>query len=72
MELYSKHPLARAILAAANEQKLQLQEASRISEPPGQGLRAIVAGREVQITNRENFSSRTTLRHRSFLPWAAD
>src|SRR5437867_3707661 len=27
----------------------------RISEPPGQGLRAIVAGREVQITNREKF-----------------
>jgi len=55
VELYSKHPLARAILAAASEQKLQLQEASRISEPPGQGLRAIVAGREVQITNREKF-----------------
>jgi heavy metal translocating P-type ATPase len=55
VELYSKHPLARAILAAASEQKLQLQEASRISEPPGQGLRAIVAGREVQITNRKKF-----------------
>ncbi|HAF02987.1 MAG TPA: cadmium-translocating P-type ATPase [Spartobacteria bacterium] len=55
VELYSKHPLARAILAAASEQKLQLQEASRISEPPGQGLRAIVAGREVQITSREEF-----------------
>jgi heavy metal translocating P-type ATPase len=55
VELYSKHPLARAILAAAREQKLQLQEASRISEPPGQGLRAIVAGREVQITNRKKF-----------------
>jgi heavy metal translocating P-type ATPase len=55
VELYSKHPLARAILAAASEQKLQLQEASRISEPPGQGLRAIVAGREVRITSREEF-----------------
>ena len=55
VEFYSKHPLARAILAAASEQKLQLQEASRISELPGQGLRAIVAGREVQITNRKKF-----------------
>jgi heavy metal translocating P-type ATPase len=55
VELYSKHPLARAILAAASEQKLQLQEASHISEPPGQGLRAIVADREVQITSREKF-----------------
>ncbi len=71
VELYSKHPLARAILAAANEQKLQLQEASRISEPPGQGLRAIVAGREVQITNRENFSIKTARRRRSFRPRAA-
>lgn len=55
VELYSKHPLARAILTAAREHKLQLQQASRISEPPGQGLRAIVAGREVQITKREKF-----------------
>jgi heavy metal translocating P-type ATPase len=55
VELYSKHPLARAILAAASEQELQLQEATHISEPPGQGLRAIVAGREVQITSREKF-----------------
>ena len=55
VELYSKHPLARAILAAASEQKLQLRQASRISEPPGQGLGAIVAGREVQITSRQEF-----------------
>ncbi len=55
VELYSKHPLAGAILAAAREQKLQLQETSRISEPQGQGLRATVAGREVQITNRQKF-----------------
>ena len=55
VELYSKHPLARSILAAANEQKLQLQEASLISEPPGEGLRGIVAGREVQITSRGKF-----------------
>ena len=55
VELYSKHPLARAILAAANEQKLQLKQASLISEPPGEGLRGIVAGREVQITSRGKF-----------------
>ena len=55
VELYSKHPLARSILAAANEQKLQLQEASLISEPPGKGLCGIVAGREVQITSRGKF-----------------
>ena len=53
LELYSKHPLARAILAAASSEALQLQEASRVSEPPGQGLRGTVGGHEVQITSRK-------------------
>jgi heavy metal translocating P-type ATPase len=52
LELYSKHPLARAILAAASSQALQLQEASRVNEPPGQGLRGTVGNHEVQITSR--------------------
>ncbi|HZS17635.1 MAG TPA: heavy metal translocating P-type ATPase [Candidatus Udaeobacter sp.] len=52
LELYSKHPLARAILAAATSQGLQLQQASRVTEPPGQGLRGMVGGHEVQITSR--------------------
>jgi heavy metal translocating P-type ATPase len=55
VELYSKHPLARAILAAANEREYQLQEASRISEPPGEGLHGIVGAREVQVTSRGEF-----------------
>ena len=52
LELYSKHPLARAILDAATSQGLQLQQASRVTEPPGQGLRGTVGGNEVQITSR--------------------
>jgi heavy metal translocating P-type ATPase len=52
LELYSKHPLARAILAAVTSEALQLQQASRVSEPPGQGLRGTVGGHEVQITSR--------------------
>ncbi len=52
LELYSKHPLARAILAAAKAAGVQLEQATRVSEPPGQGLRGTVAGREVQITSR--------------------
>jgi heavy metal translocating P-type ATPase len=52
LELYSKHPLARAILAAAKTKALQLQQASQVSEPPGQGLRGTVCGHEVQITSR--------------------
>src|SRR6266508_42463 len=52
LELYSKHPLARAILAAAKAEGLHLQQASHVSEPPGQGLRGTVAGHEIQLTNR--------------------
>jgi heavy metal translocating P-type ATPase len=52
LELYSKHPLARAILAAAKAEGLQLQQASHVSEPPGQGLRGTVADHEIQLTSR--------------------
>ncbi len=52
LELYSKHPLARAILAAAKVEGLHLQQASRVSEPPGQGLRGTVSSRQIQITSR--------------------
>lgn len=52
LERYSKHPLARAILAAAEEEGIVLQEAAEVSELPGQGLRGTVAGRRVRITSR--------------------
>ena len=52
LERYSKHPLARAILAAATEGALELPEATGVSEPPGQGLRGTVSGHQVQITSR--------------------
>ena len=52
LELYSKHPLARAILAAAKAEGLNLEQASRVSEPPGGGLRGTISGHQVQITGR--------------------
>jgi heavy metal translocating P-type ATPase len=52
LERYSKHPLARAILAAAKEGALQLPEATEVSEEPGQGLRGTVSGHQLQITSR--------------------
>jgi heavy metal translocating P-type ATPase len=52
LERYSKHPLARAILAAAKAEKIQLPEATEVGEQPGRGLRGIVSGREVRITSR--------------------
>ena len=52
VERYSKHPLARAILASATEAGIQLSEATEVSEPPGQGLRGTVSGHQVQVTSR--------------------
>ena len=52
LELYSKHPLARAVLAAAKDNALQLPEATEVSEQPGQGLRGTVSGHQLQITSR--------------------
>ena len=52
LERYSKHPLSRAVLAAATADRLQLPEAAAVIENPGQGLRGIVSGRELQITSR--------------------
>lgn len=52
LERYSKHPLARAILAEAQKETLQLSEVTEVSEPPGQGLRGTVSGHQVQITSR--------------------
>jgi heavy metal translocating P-type ATPase len=57
LELYSKHPLARAILTGAKAEGLHLQQASHVSEPPGQGLRGMVAGHEIQLTSRGDLLS---------------
>jgi heavy metal translocating P-type ATPase len=52
LERYSKHPLARAILAAAKEAGIQLPQATDVGEQPGQGLRGTVSGHQLQITSR--------------------
>ena len=52
LERYSKHPLAHAILGAAEAARIPLQEVTEISEPPGQGMRGTVGGHTVRITSR--------------------
>lgn len=52
VERYSKHPLARAIVVAAEKADPVLPEASEVHELPGQGLRGTVSGRVVRITSR--------------------
>ena len=52
LERYSKHPLARAIIGAAQTAGITLPVATEVSEEPGRGLRGTVSGRAVQVTSR--------------------
>lgn len=55
-ERYSKHPLATAIVEAARQRQTVTREVSEISERPGEGLRATVAGHGVWLTSRQALS----------------
>jgi heavy metal translocating P-type ATPase len=52
LERYSKHPLAQAVLNAADHAHVPVDPASEISESPGQGLRGTVQGRTILLTGR--------------------
>jgi heavy metal translocating P-type ATPase len=52
LEQYSRHPLARAILKAAQRENIALRIPTGVSEHPGQGLSGNVEGRQVHITGR--------------------
>jgi len=56
LERYSKHPLSKAILQAAQRSSLPVETASEISERPGEGLRGTVGGRTVLIAGRRKIS----------------
>lgn len=53
LERYSKHPLARAILQAAEKRHLPLLNATSVTEPPGKGLSGIIGNNKIQITHRK-------------------
>jgi heavy metal translocating P-type ATPase len=55
-EIYSKHPLAEAIVSAARDRGLETVEVDGISEKPGQGMTAQIEGREVRITSRKQLA----------------
>jgi len=57
MERYSKHPLAKPILAAAAQAHLALLDASAVRERPGDGLEGEVDGRRVRIIGRRQAES---------------
>lgn len=56
LERYSKHPLASAVLDAAKEASLILQDPTALSERPGEGLRGTIGGRNVLITSRNKIA----------------
>jgi heavy metal translocating P-type ATPase len=58
LEHYSKHPLSRAILEAAQNANLPMELVSEISERPGEGLRGKVGQHSVWITNRKKVIER--------------
>lgn len=53
LERYSKHPLASAILGAAEKKHLVLLQSSNISEIPGQGLVGVINNHRIHITGRK-------------------
>lgn len=55
LERYSKHPLSRAIVAAAEKLALSLLSVSNITELPGEGLKGNVAEKQILITSRKKF-----------------
>jgi heavy metal translocating P-type ATPase len=52
LERYSKHPLAKAILTAAEQKGLKLSEVAEVHEAAGQGLRGFVGATEILVTSR--------------------
>jgi len=58
LERYSKHPLSKPILGAANKANLPFGFVSEISERPGEGLRGIIGKQRVWITSRSKIPGR--------------
>lgn len=53
LERYSRHPLAQALLKAAEAAGLFLPDAEQVAEPPGRGLTGVIDGKQVRITHRK-------------------
>jgi heavy metal translocating P-type ATPase len=60
LERYSKHPLANAVIAAADKDGLLLLKVDDVSEPPGTGLTGHVAGKLVTVTGRGKLSAQNS------------
>ncbi|MEZ6102510.1 MAG: heavy metal translocating P-type ATPase [Pirellulaceae bacterium] len=56
VERYSKHPLAAAIVAAAERGGIVVDEAQSVSERAGKGLQGVVRNRQIRVTSRQLLS----------------
>lgn len=59
LEHYSKHPLAHAIVSAANAQGVATYPAASVSERPGMGLTGSVQGQKILVTSRKKIGQQT-------------
>ena len=57
MEQYSKHPLAHAILESAKARGIEPAPLEQVSERPGEGLRAVMEGKELLLTGRRQLEA---------------
>jgi P-type E1-E2 ATPase len=55
LEQYSKHPLAKAVLDESKKRSLVTLPVTSVSERPGEGLKGVVGGRQVEVTSRKKF-----------------
>lgn len=53
LERYSRHPLAKGIVTAAEERGISLRDVAQMSERPGTGLTGVVDRRSVEVTGRK-------------------
>lgn len=52
IEIYSKHPLAEAIISASKTSPQELPTATSLTEQPGKGLVGICEGKSITVTGR--------------------
>jgi heavy metal translocating P-type ATPase len=52
LEQYSKHPLAEAVLKAAQQRGIVLPVVASVAELPGKGLTGICLGKQISVTGR--------------------
>ena len=57
LEQYSKHPLASAVLRAAEDKRLRLAPVRLINEKPGEGLQGLVGDHSLRITGRNRLAA---------------